>query len=144
MNDIIAYRMSQPMMFHQLMRIHGVLWNATSVTKEKLDTPFIYEELMRTNGKRTMPLLIPAATEEARRATHLADLADHCAWAESSRAYAVQYQTPLTQRIASMGCMQETASQTRNSATCQNLFNEHIARVEGICGFEEEPLLDDD
>lgn len=144
MNDLIAYRLAQPSMFHQLMRMHGVLWNATQVTKEKLDTKFINEEFMRINGRRAMPLLIPAAAEEARRHSHLAHLVDHCAWAESSRAYAVQHQTPLTQRIASMGRMQETINQTRTGGTCQSLFNEHIARIEGICGFEEEPSVEEE
>lgn len=97
---------------------------------------------MRINGRRAMPQLIPAAAQETRQQTHFSLLADHCSWAESSRAYAVQNQTPLTQRIAAMGRMEASINQTQSAATCQSLFNEHIARVEGISAFEEEPFLD--
>lgn len=144
MNDLIAYRLAQPSMFHQLMRMHGVMWNATQVTKEKLDTQFIFEEFMRINGRRAMPLLVPAAAAASRRETHFSNLVDHCAWAESARAYCVQHQTPLTQRAAAMGRMEETIAQTRSAATCQGIFNEHIARIEGISGFEEEPHIQDE
>lgn len=99
---------------------------------------------MRTNGRRAMPLLIPAAVDESRRHTHLGDLSDHGAWAESARAYAVQNQTPLTQRFAAMGRMEETINQSRTAATCQSIFNEQIARIEGISGFEEELIIEDD
>lgn len=144
MNDILAFRLSQPMMFHQLMRIHGVLWNATQVTKEKLDSHFVFEEFMRTNGRRAMPLLVPAAAEQSGRHTHLSAIMDHGAWAESARAYAVQNQTPLTQRFAAMGRMEETINQSRTATTCQNVFNEHLARVEGIAGFEEELIIEEE
>lgn len=142
MNEILAYRLSQPMMFHQVMRAHGVFWKATNATKEPLNAQFVMEEFMRTNGRRCMPLLHPAAAEEGQQTSHFSNLVDHCAWAESSKAYAVQQQTPMTQRIASMGRMEDTITQTRTAVTCQNLFNEHIARVEGIAGFEEVPQFD--
>lgn len=132
------------MMFHQAMRIHGVLWNATQVTKEKFDANFMFEEFMRTNGRRALPLLIPAAVEQSRRRTHLGDLTDHGAWAECARAYTVQNQTPLTQRFAAMGRMEETINQCRTAATCQSVFNEHIARVEGVSGFEEELFIEEE
>lgn len=145
MNDIFAYRVAQPVMFHQLMRMHGVLWNATQATKEPMDAQFIFEELMRINGKRAMPLLIPAAAEMAqKRGTHFSDLTEHCAWTDSSRAYAVQQQTPFTQRVAAMGRMEESIQQVRHTSTCQTLLNEHLARIEGTSTFEREPIVEED
>lgn len=144
MNEIYARRFAQTSMFHQLMRVHGTLWAATKVTKEPLNYDFVKEEFMRVNGRRAMPLLLGAAAGENLNDSHLAHLTEHCAWAESSRAYAVQHQTPVTQHVASMGRMRETITQTRTSVTGQTLFNEHISRVDGISGFEEEPLLDDE
>ncbi|RNF23809.1 uncharacterized protein Tco025E_02710 [Trypanosoma conorhini] len=143
MNDIYARRLAQGMMFHQLMRCHGTLWAATQVTKEKLDYNFIREEFMRSNGRRTMPLLIGAAAEENLHELHLTHLTEHCAWGESARASAVHRQTPLSQHIGAMGRMSETIHQTKTAATMQNLFNEHLSRIEGISSFEEEPLIDD-
>ncbi|CAJ1011277.1 hypothetical protein NXY56_005738 [Leishmania guyanensis] len=144
MNDIYAKRLAQTTMFHQLMRSHGTLWAATQVTKEKLDLDFVKEEMMRVNGRRSMPLLVDAAAKENLAETHLAHLTEHCAWAESARAFAVQRQTPLTQHIASMGRMAETITQAKNASTSQLLFSEHMARIDGISEFEEEPLLEDE
>ncbi|KPA84685.1 hypothetical protein ABB37_01193 [Leptomonas pyrrhocoris] len=144
MNEIYAKRLAQTSMFHQIMRSHGTLWAATRVTKEKLDLAFVKEEFMRVNGRRTMPLLVGAAAEENLNESHLAHLTDHCAWTESARAFAVQRQTPLTEHIASMGRMAETINQAKTASTTQSLFNEHMARIDGINSFEEEPLLDDD
>ncbi|EAN85804.1 hypothetical protein C3747_55g196c [Trypanosoma cruzi] len=144
MNDICARRFAQGMMFHQLMRCHGTLWAATQVTKEKLDYNFIREEFMRVNGRRTMPLLIGAAADENLHGMHLTHLTEHCAWGESARASAVHRQTPLSQHIGAMGRMSETIQQTKNSATMQNLFNEHLSHIEGISTFEEEPLVEDE
>ncbi|KAG5495448.1 hypothetical protein GH5_03109 [Leishmania sp. Ghana 2012 LV757] len=143
MNDIYAKRLAQTTMFHQLMRTHGTLWAATQVTKEKLDLAFVKEEMMRVNGRRAMPLLIGAAAKENLNDTHLVHLSEHCAWSESARAFAVQRQTPLTQHIASMGRMAETITQAKTTATSQLLFNEHMARVDGISEFEEEPIIED-
>lgn len=144
MNDIYAKRLAQTSMFHQIMRSHGTLWAATQVTKEKLDLPFVKEEFMRVNGRRAMPLLVGAAADENLNESHLAKLTDHCGWTESARAFAVQRQTPLTQHIAAMGRMTETINQAKTASTTQSLFNEHMARVDGISSFEEEPLLEDD
>ncbi|CAD2216292.1 hypothetical protein AGDE_00352 [Angomonas deanei] len=144
MNEIYARRLAQTNMFHQLMRSHGTLWAATQVTKEPLDYQFVKEEFMRTNGKRTMPLLIGASADENMSESHFSHLTDNYAWTESSRAYAVQRQTPLTQHVASMGRMAETLVQSKTSSTSQTLFNEHIARIEGITLHEEEPTFDND
>lgn len=144
MNEIYAKRLAQTSMFHQLMRTHGTLWAATQVTKEKMDVAFVKEEFMRVNGRRAMPLLIGAAADENLNETHLAHLTDHCAWTESARAYAVQHQTPLTQHVASMGRMAETINQVKTASTTQSLFNEYMARIDGISYFEEEPLVDED
>ncbi|EPY35084.1 hypothetical protein STCU_01258 [Strigomonas culicis] len=131
-------------MFHQLMRNHGTLWAATQVTHEKLDNQFIKEEFMRVNGRRAMPLLLGAAASENLSETHLNHLTEHCAWAESARAFCVQQQTPMTQHVAAMGRMAETVNQAKTATSAQTLFNEHMARIEGITTFEEEPILDDD
>ncbi|CAC9524631.1 conserved hypothetical protein [Leishmania infantum JPCM5] len=144
MNDIYAKRLAQTAMFHQLMRSHGTLWAATQVTKEKLDLAFVKEEMMRVNGRRAMPLLVGAAANENLNDTHLAHLTEHCAWAESARAFAVQRQTPLTQHIASMGRMAETITQAKTASTSQLLLNEHLARIDGISEFEEEPIMADE
>ena len=144
MNEIYAKRLAQTSMFHQIMRSHGTLWAATQVTKEKLDLAFVKEEFMRVNGRRTMPLLVAAAASENLNESHLAHLTDHCGWTESARAYAVQHQTPLTQHIAAMGRMAETINQAKTASTMQSLFNEHMARIDGISFFEEEPLIEDD
>ncbi|KEG15370.1 hypothetical protein DQ04_00091040 [Trypanosoma grayi] len=131
------------MMFHQLMRSHGTLWAATQVTKEKLDYNFIREEIMRSNGRRSMPLLVGAAAEENLHQLHLTHLTEHCAWGESARACAVHRQTPLSQHIAAMGRMAETIHQAKTGATVQSLVNEQLAHIDGISSFEEEPLLED-
>lgn len=144
MNEIYAKRLAQTSMFHQIMRSHGTLWAATQVTKEKLDLAFFKEECMRVNGRRTMPLLVGAAADENLGNTHLAHLTEHCGWTESARAFAVQHQTPLTQHVASMGRMAETINQARTASTTQSLFNEHMARIDGISYFDEEPLLEED
>lgn len=144
MNEIYARRLAQTSMFHQLMRSHGTLWAATQVTKEPLDLAFVKDEMMRVNGRRAMPLLIGAAAEQNLNDTHLVHLTEHCAWTESARAFAVQQQTPLTQHIAAMGRMAETITQAKNASTSQLLFSEHMARVDGISEFEEEPLLDEE
>ncbi|CAG9580219.1 conserved hypothetical protein [Leishmania major strain Friedlin] len=144
MNDIYARRLAQTSMFHQLMRSHGTLWAATQVTKEKLNLAFVKEEMMRVNGRRAMPLLIGAAANENLNDTHFTHLTEHCAWTESARAFAVQRQTPLTQHIASMGRMAETITQAKTASTSQLLFNEHLARIDGISEFEEEPFVDDE
>ena len=141
MNEIYARRRAQMLMFNQLTRMHGTLWDATRVTKEKLDGAFVREELMRVNGRRTMPLLIPATAEQNVHQTHWNQLCDNGAWTDSMRAYSVQNQTPLTQRVAAMGRMAETITQSRTGSTVQVLFNEHIARMEGISGFEEIPTI---
>ncbi|GET91478.1 hypothetical protein, conserved [Leishmania tarentolae] len=144
MNDIYAKRFAQTSMFHQLMRSHGTLWAATQVTKEKLNLAFVKEEMMRVNGRRAMPLLVGAAANENLNDTHLAHLTEHCAWTESARSFAVQRQTPLTQHIASMGRMAETITQAKTASSSQLLLNEHLARIEGISEFEEEPILEDE
>lgn len=144
MNEIYARRLAQTMTFHQLMRSHGTLWAATQVTKEKLDLSFVKEELMRVNGRRAMPLLIGAAAEENLNDAHLVHLTEHCAWAESARAFAVQRQTPLTQHIAAMGRMSETINQSKAASSVQTLFNEHLSRIEGIATFEEEPVFEEE
>ncbi|CBZ29532.1 conserved hypothetical protein [Leishmania mexicana MHOM/GT/2001/U1103] len=144
MNDIYAKRLAQMSMFHQVMRSHGTLWAATQVTKEKLNLAFVKEEMMRVNGRRAMPLLVGAAANENLNDTHLAHLTEHCAWTESARAFAVQRQTPLTQHIASMGRMAETITQAKTASTSQLLFNEHLARIDGISEFEEEPIMEDE
>ncbi|KAG5496205.1 hypothetical protein JKF63_02506 [Porcisia hertigi] len=144
MNDIYARRLAQTSLFHQVMRIHGTLWAATQVTKEQLDLAFVKEEMMRINGRRAMPLLVGAAAKENLNDTHLTHLTEHCAWAESARAYAVQQQTPLTQHIASMGRMSETITQAKTASSGQLLFNEHMARIDGISEFEEEPIMEEE
>ncbi|CCW62796.1 unnamed protein product [Phytomonas sp. EM1] len=144
MNEIYARRRAQTMMFHQLMRSHGTLWAATQITKEPLDLAFVKEEFMRVNGRRRMPLLIGAAADERMGETHLAHLTEHAAWAESFRAFTVQRQSPLTQHIAAMGRMSETIPHTRSVTTSQSLFNEHMAHIDGISTFEEEPILDEE
>ncbi|KAK7199751.1 hypothetical protein NESM_000021200 [Novymonas esmeraldas] len=144
MNEIYAKRLAQTSSFHQLMRSHGTLWAATQVTKEPLDVAFVKEEMMRVNGRRAMPLLVGAAAAQSLHDTHLAHLTEHCSWTESARAFAVQHQTPLTQHIAAMGRMAETITQSRTACTSQLLFNEHMARIDGISEFEEEPLLEDE
>nr|CCC95976.1 hypothetical protein, unlikely [Trypanosoma congolense IL3000] len=144
MNDIYARRLAQAMMFHQLMRCHGTLWAATQVTKEKLDYNFIREEFMRINGHRAMPLLLGAAARENLHQLHLTHLSEHCAWGESTRAFIVRKQTPLSQHIAAMGRMSETINQVRTASTVQNLFNEQISCMDGTASFEEEPLIESD
>ncbi len=141
MNDIYARRRAQMVMFNQLQRIHGTLWDATRVTKEKLDYEFVREEMMRVNGRRAMPLLIPAAAEQNIQQTHWNSLCDNGAWSDSMRAFTVQNQTQITMRAAAMGRMAETINQSRVGSTVQVMFNEHISRVEGISGFEETPAL---
>ncbi|KAG8348485.1 hypothetical protein TRVL_00695 [Trypanosoma vivax] len=142
MNDIYARRFAQGMMFHQLMRCHGTLWAATQVTKEKLDFNFLREELMRINGRRSMPLLIGAAADEDLHALHLTHLTEHCAWGESARALAVHAQTPLSQHAAAMGRMAETISQAKMASTAQSLFHEQLDQMDGISSFEEEPFIE--
>lgn len=145
MNDIYARRLAQSGMFHQLMRIHGTLWTATSVTHEKLDLNLVKEEFMRTNGRRAMPQLVGAAARVSEWGdSHLTSLSDHCSWAESGRAYAVQRQTPMTQHIAAMGRMSETIPQCRTAVTCQSLFGEHMCRIDGVSAYEEEPLINEE
>lgn len=144
MNDIAARRLAQAAMFHQVMRLHGTLWAATQVTQEKLDYSFVQEELMRQNGRRTMPLLIDVAASENLGQLHLTHLTEHGAWTQSARSFSVQNQTPLTQRFASMGRMSETINQVRTATSAQLLVSEHLARMDGITGFEEEPLLEED
>jgi hypothetical protein len=144
MNEIYAKRLARGMMFQQLMRTHGTLWAATQVTKEPLDYKFVEEEFMRVNGKRAMPLLLGAAASQNLHNSHWNHLSDNFAWTESARAFAVRYQTPLTQRAASLGRMSETIQQARTASTCQLLVNEHIARIEGITGFEEEATIVDE
>lgn len=143
MNEIYARRIAQSTMFNQLMRSHGTLWAATQVTKEPLDVSFVKEEFMRVNGRRATPPLIGGAADENLNNAHFTHLTEHCAWGESARAYAVQNQTPMTQHVAAMGRMAETINQSKTAATSQSLFNEHVARCDGISAFEEEPILDD-
>ena len=141
MNEIYARRRAQMLMFNQLTRIHGTLWDATRITKEKLDFNFVREEMMRVNGRRAMPLLIAAAAEQNIHQTQWSTLCDNGAWTDSMRAFAVQNQTPLTQRTAAMGRMSETIGQSRIGSSVQVMFNEHVARTEGISGFDETPPL---
>lgn len=143
MNDIYGKRFARTMMFQQLLRSHGTLWAATQVTKEPLNYKFVEEEFMRVNGKRAMPLLIGAAAQQDLHHSHWNHLNDNFSWTESSRAYAVRHQTPLTQHAAAMGRMSETIQQARSATTCQLIVNEHLARIDGISGYEEEPTLDD-
>lgn len=144
MNDIYAQRYARTMMFQQLFRMHGTLWAATQVTKEKLDYKFVEAELMRVNGKRAMPLLIGASASQDLHQSHFNHLSDNFAWTESARAYAVRHQTPLTQRAAAMGRMAETINQAKTASTCQLLLGEHMSRIEGISSFEEEPSAVDE
>lgn len=144
MNDIYGKRLARTMMFQQLLRTHGTLWAATQVTKEPLNYKFVEEELMRVNGKRAMPLLIGASAQQDLHNTHWNHLSDNFSWTESARAYAVRHQTPFTQHVAAVGRMAENINHARSASTCQLLVNEHMARIEGIAGFEEEPSLGDE
>ena len=139
MNDIYAQRLARTIMFQQLMRTHGTLWAATRVTKEALNYDFVQQEFMRVNGRRAMPLLIGAAASNDLHMSHLAHLSDNMSWTESSRAFTVRNQTPFTQRVASMGRMNETIPQVRAGSSSQALFLEHMGRIDGITAFEEEP-----
>ena len=139
MNDIMARRGAQRMMFCQVQRSLPLMWDATRVTKEKLDGRFVQEELMRVNGQRSMPLLVGAAAKFDCHKTHLNELQDACAWSESARAFSVRFQTPVTQHVAAMGRMSDTISSTRIGVTCQSSFLETIAKQEGITKFDMEP-----
>lgn len=127
------------MMFCQAQRSLPLLWDATRITKEKLDGAFLREELMRVNGQRSMPLLVGAAAQFDCHLTHLNELQDACAWSESARACGVRYQTPVTQHVAAMGRMSDTISAARIAVTCQASFLETVARQEGITKFDMEP-----
>jgi hypothetical protein len=127
------------MMFCQVQRSLPLMWDATQVTKEKLDRHFVQEELMRVNGQRSMPLLVGAAAQFDCHKTHLNELQDACAWSESARAFGVRFQTPVTQHVAAMGRMSETISSARIGVTCQSSFLEVVAKQEGIAKFDMEP-----
>jgi hypothetical protein len=87
MNDIYARRAAKTMMFQQAYRSIPTLWNATRVTKEKLDGAFVAEEFMRVNGQRTMPLLIGDVSTQTQHNSHWVHLNDTAAWAECGRAF---------------------------------------------------------
>jgi hypothetical protein len=144
MNYIFCKRYARTVMFQQLLRMHGTLWAATQVTKEPLNYQFVEEEFMRVNGKRAMPLLIGASADQNLHQTHWSHLADNFAWTESSRAYAVRNQTQFTQHTAAMGRMAETIQQARTATTCQLIVTEHLSRIDGISGFEEEANFETD
>eukprot|EP00758_Cryptobia_borreli_P004495 Tbor_TRINITY_DN4412_c0_g1::TRINITY_DN4412_c0_g1_i1::g.7916::m.7916 len=143
MNDIFARRAAQRMMFCQIQRSLPILWDATRVTKEKLDVKLVQEEMMRVNGHRTMPLLLGDAAAFDTHHNHLDQLEDTCSWAESGRAFTVRYQSPYTQRVAAMGRMKDTIATTRQ-VTCQSDFIEHLSRTEGLMKFDQEPTEEGD
>lgn len=139
MNDIYARRAAQSGMLQNLYRTHATLWQATRVTKEKLDYAFVKEEFMRVNGHRTMPLLVAASAQSKMQNCHFNQLTDACAWADSARAFSVRNQTPLTKHIAAMGRMEITLPQMKLQTTAQSLFSEYNAICDGVASFDEEP-----
>ncbi len=140
MNDLYARRLGQVAMFQQLYRMHPTLWSATRITGEKLDADFVLEEYMRINGHRAMPLVIPEVSTQKLQRSHWNDLHDSCAWATSFRAYTLRNQTPITQRAAAVARMEESLKVAKTGSSTQNMFLEHVARVEGL----STPAIDDD
>jgi hypothetical protein len=132
MNDIYARRAAQTAMFMNAQRMLPTLYQATQLTKEKLDAKFLKEEFMRINGHRQLHLLVPGIAQQKHQYTHWNRLNSACSWAESHRAYSVSHHTPLTQRFADVGRMSDSIPNIRVSSTAQNVVLEHIARQEGI------------
>lgn len=140
MNEIYARRASQAMMMHQAFRMLPTLWNATQLTKEKLDANFVFEEFMRVNGHQQQHLLLPEVAGQHHYQTHWHWLHSTLAWAESSRAYSVRQHTPMTQRCADVALLQDSVTNVRTAATGQALVLEHIARQDGIFFHEVEAV----
>lgn len=141
MNDIYAKRLARCEMFFQAMRALPVLHQATAVTREPLNWAFLREEFMRVNGYRQMPLLMTHVSRQTHQHSHWNHLISNTSWAESARAYAVRSQTPLTQRYAAVGRLEAALPPTRVAVAAQNIFLEHMSRVEGICSFESNENL---
>lgn len=144
-----ARRGSQALMFQQAYRMLPTLWNATRVTKEKLDVDFVKEEFMRVNGHQHHHLLHGDVAAQIHQQTHWHHLHSTLSWAESGRAHSVSNHTPLTQRCADVARMHDSVPNVRTSATAQALVLEHISRQEGIFLYEidvqaEEEELDAD
>lgn len=118
------------------MRAFPVLHAATKVTKEPLTWAFLREEFMRVNGYRQMPLLLPKTSQQIHQYSHWNNLIGTTAWAESGRAYAVRAQTSLTQRYSAVARLEAALPSTRVAAAAQNIFLEHMSRVEGISSCE--------
>ena len=136
MNDIFARRAAKSDIFFAAMRAHPVLRQATDLTHERLDFHFIREEFMRVNGFRQMPLLMHEAAQATGKFSHWNALLSSTTWVESKRAFTVRNQSPLTQRYCAMGRLAASMPATRTAASAQNLFLEHMDRVEGISSFE--------
>ena len=132
MNDIYARRMAQSSMFQSIYKSFPVMWSATQITKEPLTGHLVQEELMRVNGHRAMPLLLPDVALCNVQNAHWNTLNDACAWAVSGRAFAVRNQTPLTQAAASIGRLEESIPAVRTITTTQIMTNVHLARCDGI------------
>jgi hypothetical protein len=137
LNDMLARRMSQSLMFQNIARCHGPLWRATQVTREPLDGRFLMEEFMRVNGVRAMPLAIGPSTTVAPVLSSFAwnDLIATQAPAVSARAEAVQRQTPLSRQLARGGLVQAPLAQVRADSMAQVLLLDSLARSEGVIGF---------
>ena len=142
MNDIFARRASQTMMMFQAQRMLPTLWQATQVTKERLDEQFVKEEFMRVNGHHQQHLLVDGATDPDLHFQHWRRLHSTLAWAESFRAYEVGHKSPLTQRFADVGLMKNSIPNVRRTATAQKIFEEHVARTEGTFSYEP-PRVDE-
>ena len=132
MNDIFARRAAYGTMHHHAMRMTPVLWRATQVTKEPLDHRFLDEEFMRVNGHRRLHPLLPSAQKQALPRSHWNDLNDTCTWAESGRAQAVRFHTPLVQRFGEVGLLSDSLARVKTAATVQNLMMEQLSRTEGV------------
>jgi hypothetical protein len=131
MNDIYARRASQTMMLMQTQRMLPTLWQATQITKEKLDARFVKEEFMRVNGHRQLHLLLGDVAMQQHQHTHWHKLHSTNAWAESHRAYSVTNHSPVTQRFADIGRLHDSIPNVRVATTAQAVVLEHIARTEG-------------
>ena len=147
MNEIYARRASQSMMMLQTQRMLPTLWQATQLTKEKLDGKFVQEEFMRINGHQQLHQLVPAVASQVHQHSHWHRLHSTNAWAESQRAYSVANKSALASRFADAGLMRDSMANVRVAATAQNVVLEQVAREEGTFLYEPDMLAhgaDDD